>query len=535
MREIQIRLNLPDQEQVNPLGQTLENIIVTMLGVKMRQGSTLFKDSTSSAQIDGIFHWQEQSRIIVASGGSVFSISEGTPGVGEVMLFEDGVEMLFEDGQQMLFEPVFSVADVSNDALVSGTRVKFANFGSYLYMANGNKIKELHPSTSQVSYDDGGGSRDYTCLTNNINSAPATGGTTDWQDDGLGSTHTAWSATTRYGSGKADDLEDASWPTTVSHIGVADKYLLAIEDNSQRMHYSYPDEPWRSDGDFVSAEHLPEDANSLVVADGDVWVGGRQSIQQFQNTATTAWSPSSYGAFSAGVLAPYSFIYAQGGFFWIDEKRRFVTLNGRVATPLNRSIDTYINSVSTVTDAISDWFVIDGTNFILLQFPSSNKSIQINLDNGSWSEVTNGDNRIDISAIINVPDWDYVLAGDTGNGYILDVGTKYRQDNGTAISAKIRTPRMQIDNSATRLIVGSIALALTKLTTSQEQGSSSFTVRWRDDTGDWNGTRTFTISDDTVTDLVAHLWRCGSYRTNRQYEIDISSLYPYSIQRMTEQ
>ena len=86
-----------------------------------------------------------------------------------------------------------------------------------------------------------------------------------------------------------------------------------------------------------------------------------------------------------------------------------------------------------------------------------------------------------------------------------------------------------------RVVVGSLIIALTKLTTSSETGSASFTVRYRDDEGDWSSVRTFEMSDDSITDVVAHLWRMGSYRENRQYEIDMSSIYPYSISKVIEQ
>ena len=527
--EIPIKINLPDQDSVNPYGQALIDVVAASSGVRLKPGSEELADTSTGLKLDGIYNWEEQGLVICCSSGGVFKVSGSIAGFYD-LLMEDGNGITLEDGSgTLLLESEATLTDVSNDYLVTGTRVIFANYGDYLYMANGNKIKELHPTASTVT----AGGTVYTCILNNINVEPGvtSGWATYWS--ATGTAGDAWDSGTRYGSGNADDLEDADAPDTVTWIGLADKYLLALEKNSGRMWYSVVEEPWSWDSDWVSAEHLPDDTNCLRVYNGEVWVGGRRSIESFVDDGSTPWIKSSYGAINAGVLAPYTFLNVKGSFLFIDEKKRLVSLSGREAVSLNESLNTFLSDISVINDAIADLVAIDGIEYYILYFPTENRTIAINVDNWSWSEwkyyVSGYDYSWNITCITGVPGWDLVLAGDK-DGKIDSVKSSLSTDNTVEIAGIIRSPRLQTSRTVR---VAELMVGLTKVSKTTEEGDSSLSIKWRDDGGDWSNSLSLTV-DSEETDHVLHFRRLGAYRHNRQYEIDCSDLWPYAIQRVDQ-
>jgi len=533
--EIPFGLNLPEQESVDPYGQSLENVVITQFGAKLRIGSSELIDSSSSSAVDGIYDWKEQSIVIAISAGDVFKMTDSAYLSGSVLLLESGDYLLLEDSSRLFLESSAAITDVSGaTSMVSGTRVTWANFGDYLFMANGGNIMELHPSTSQVTH----GGNDYTCIYNNIDIEPGvtSGWATYWQDDGAGSSHSAWAGGVRYGSGKADVVEDADCPTTVKFIDVADSYLLAIDESYGFMAFSVVDEPWNWDSDYVSAEGLPDDATCLKVENSDVYVGGSRSVEIFQNDGSTPWVSSSYGSITHGVLAPYSFTYCKdvGFFVWIDNDKRLVSLQGRIPSPLNPTLDTFISSLARVSDAIGDFIALNGVPFLILQFPSDEKTISVNLSNNTWSEwfsTDTNDYKWDGNCVASVPRWDTVLIGDRTDGTIKSIDYRYKTDDGNDINAIIRTPRVVTQGRAR---VGHLVLYFLKETEAQSAGSATMTVRWRDDGNDWSTARTVTLSDNEKTNYVKKTYRLGSYANHRQYEFDLTNLHPYTLTKVEQ-
>ena len=531
--EIPIKLNLGDQEQVDPLGQKLINVIVSDNGVFLRPGSEDVIDTTAGVGVTGIYDWSEQGYVVaVTEDGSVYKLTDSVIASFSYLLLETGDKLVLEDGSgNILLETEAAITDVTGDTLQADTnRPTFANFGDYLYIANGSQIAELHPSQDVVSHS----GTTYTALKNSINIEPGVHADTATYWSATGTGGDAWSADVRYGSGNADFLEDAA-PTTVKFITVQDKYLFALEEGTERVHFSVVDEPWSFDSDWFSVEEQPDDVNAIISHNGEVWCAGVRTIQGFLDDGTTPWIPNGYGNISIGVLAPYTFIPVKGTLFFIDNNRRLVYLNGREPVSVNKTLDTYLKTISRLSTALADFIVLGGVEFYILQFPDDGKTVAVNLDNNSWAEWTYEPTgyvkKWQANCMAYVPSWDLVMVGDAQDGWIKKVDGAYSDDDGTAISGIIRTPRMQTVGTVT---VGDIAVGLTKVSETTSTGTASFKVRWRDDGGGWKPWQTKTISDDSKTDFVKHVRRCGSYRHNRQYEFDISDLWPYAIQKVEQ-
>jgi hypothetical protein len=212
--------------------------------------------------------------------------------------------------------------------------------------------------------------------------------------------------------------------------------------------------------------------------------------------------------------------------WYIDDHKRFVRLEGRSPTPVNPALNTLISRMAFVSDATAQYGVYNGTNFILLNFPTGQRSVLVNLDDGIWSEQSTAGAQWDVNCIITALDWDMVIMGST-SGQVRQVGN-YSTDAGTAITTKIRTPRMQtaFPVRIARLIVG-----LTRASVPSSSASVDMTVKWRDDGSQtWGPTQTITIDDRTDTDRVVYLNRLGGYRQSRQYEFTVP--WPYAIQKI---
>ena len=527
--EIPIGINIPEQTFVDPLGQALIDVVTSSSGVKPRPGTKGLEDTETGEPITGIFNWEEQDQVVLVSNGKLFKFIDDND---FYLLLEGGDYLTLEDGTGVLgLESEVALTDITGDTINNDQRAIFASYGDILYIAFGGRIVELHPETSVVTHS----GTTYTCIKNNIDVEP--GVTSGWETywSATGTSVTPWVINTRYGSGTGEYIEDADCPTTVSFIGITNKTLLALEDGTQRMWFSAAGAPWQWDSEWVSAEFMPDDATCMRIFNGDVWVGGRQTIQSFDYDGITPFVSSSYGGIKSGVLAPFSFIDDNNGaIFYIDGNRRLVYLNERTATVVSESVDTFLNTISKVSDAIADYIVIDGVSFYILQFPTENKTLSLNLDNKTWSVWhTNTDTSKDkwmVNCITYVPSRDLVMSGST-TGEIMSVSSSYKQDMSDDIESTIRTQRIQTPE---RIFVKDLVVGLTKVaTTTDASVTSTVSVRWRDDGKDWSGYLTKTV-DGTETDQVLHFRRVGSYRNTRQYEFDCSSLYPYAIRKVDQ-
>ena len=528
--EIPLTQQQPDQYQSDPEGQILRNVVVTPNGIRLRPGAKLFLDTGEAAKVCGLTDWYSQGLILIVVNGKVFSIADPIAGTGlSYLLLEDGGRLILEDGQgALLLDTIPVPIDVTSDAFSTTQPTVFANYGEIMFFADGGVLKELHPAAINVTHS----ATNYRCIKNNVNITPPNA--TYWTTAGAVAGN-AWNSYTRYGSGFADETDD-SWPSNISFIGISSGYLIALEDGTQTIHYSVVDEPWNYDADFVIANQAPDDGTALKIYANDIYVAGRRSIQMYVNDGSTPWVPSSYGDISTGCIARYSFIQIDGTFLFIDTQRRLVSLQtgGREPQVLSESLNTFLKTIPDVQDAESDEVTIDGITYYICRFITAEKSFMLNINSKTWTEVDYNDaglyralNQIQATY---VPRWDMVIAG-TEDGSILMLDSNYGNDNTVAMTGYIRSPRI---HTPVRVIARNLIISLTKVATVISAGSASFTVRWRDDGGEWSTAVTITMDDRTKTDFVKTINRLGSYRQPRQYEFSVDNLWPYAIQRVEQ-
>lgn len=269
MPEIPFSTNLPDQTAVYPYEQTIENAIVTPLGVRMRPGLEDYQTVSSGKKLLGLYDWQEQNLVVaVTSDGKVWKVSNTDTGR---LLLETGDKLLLEDGGFLLLEEPGALTEVTG-ANVMGTtyKISWADYGSILFMANGGKIQALTPSQSLVTND----GTNYTCILNHVADAtnePGTGGSWETYWTATGDGGSAWVLGTTYGSGLAQQLDtaDSDWPDSVKFIATCDSYLFALEDGTETVWFSQVGSPLYTDGEYFTVEGAADDATCLASLDND--------------------------------------------------------------------------------------------------------------------------------------------------------------------------------------------------------------------------------------------------------------------------
>lgn len=278
------------------------------------------------------------------------------------------------------------------DKLSIGTDVSFADYGTVLYAANGGKIFKIPVNTAT----------------------------------------------------QIEAVGDADAPTEVTKLAVLDTYLIA--NNRGATHET---EFWWSEvlnpddwqGEFATAESNVDDLVNLKVANGLIYLLGTRSLEIWYNDEVSPFRPLSQGTIQIGTCAPDSFLWCRNAFYWLDEHRQLVTLQGNQPVRLPpeniQSLSMYLQGLTTVSDARAQYIAVSGQEFYILQLPTEQKTIAYNITNQTWSiwsKYISGSNTYEqwYGEQLDYSDtWNKRLLGHNSNGIIYEFSTDYTYDGGS--------------------------------------------------------------------------------------------------------
>lgn len=270
------------------------------------------------------------------------------------------------------------------DTPEAATKAYFADFGTDLYVANGGKIIEI-PDTGTPTY-----------------------------------------------------LTDVDAPTTVSHVATLDTYLLALETGTGKIHYSGVGAPTSWEGEWITAESMPDDAKALHVANNRIYIWGTDSLEIWYDDGATPFVKEFGGHIKTGLLAPHAVAYGIDTFYWIDDNRNLVRLVGNQVenVPVNnpQSLSLYLQGFTTVSDALADYMPIGGRHFIVLTFPTEETTIlydiiaNIWVEWNKWNDHTNTYGRWIANAFTFCDAWNTRLIGDNDKGFIYKMRMDYARE-----------------------------------------------------------------------------------------------------------
>jgi hypothetical protein len=261
------------------------------------------------------------------------------------------------------------------------TRAYFADFGTSLYAANGGKIIAI-PSSGNASY-----------------------------------------------------LADGDAPTTVSHVAVLNGKLIALDTSlPATFEWSDADAPTSWTNNFASPNRIPDDLKALAVGNDRLWLWGSHSLEIWVDDGLTPFVPEYNGHWSdGGIIGKNAFTFVLGQFYWINQNRDLVRLNGAMIEPLpsqqSQSLSLYLQGFATISDAILEPYVIAGRHFVKMDFPTQDKTILYDIIGNRWHPWGEWDGtdykRLNAVGIAFADAWNIRLVGDKNSGLLHKIDPNY--------------------------------------------------------------------------------------------------------------
>jgi hypothetical protein len=321
-------------------------------------------------------------------------------------------------------------------------------------------------------------------------------------------------------------LVDAQAPTAVRFLATINQTLVALRDNSEQFDWSDAGAPTSWTALNATNETLPDLSKAFKVANAYLYFWGQESLELWRDDGQT-FVKEGQGAIQRGCLAPYSVTEVKGSFFWLDDTREVVQMQGlSVSVVSNPALTRYLRSFSTVADAKGDYLRISGKHFYVLSFPTEGKTLVYDITLSQWYEwsywnsVTAEHDQFLANCIVEAPEWNKTLVGDRRTGKVYEISDTFTSDDGDAIRTVLRTDF--IDHGAPDTWKKSSKLVLVFKRADTATTPKVMLVRWRDEgTTDWSSAQEVELEAQGVTELKAEIRRLGRYK-RRQWEFVIS-------------
>lgn len=160
-----------------------------------------------------------------------------------------------------------------------------------------------------------------------------------------------------------------------THVQYVDGFLLASEVNTGRFRHCLANDfrTWDPIDVFV-ADSKPDAINAILVTPyREIIISGPDSIEQWNRTtsSSSADAPPFYRRWTTGdgLLAPYTLVDMDQGYWGIDKKRVLNRFSGQSADPKSDDIGRTLEKIDDWTDVWGVEMNIKGQKFYFLQFP----------------------------------------------------------------------------------------------------------------------------------------------------------------------
>jgi hypothetical protein len=174
----------------------------------------------------------------------------------------------------------------------------------------------------------------------------------------------------------------------------SDSYFISLKRNSNQFNLSALNDgtTW-SALDFARTSDTSDNKTSLIVNHSELWLFGTQRTEVWVNVGNTAggfpYQPIPGTLIEHGIIAPWSAQRLDNTILWLggDERGANIVFRANGYTPERIStfaVETYLNSVSTTTDAIGWTFQMEGHAFYLLYVPSADETLVYDVSTNEW-------------------------------------------------------------------------------------------------------------------------------------------------------
>lgn len=340
-------------------------------------------------------------------------------------------------------------------------------------------------------------------------------------------------------SGSGDTVAMAGTPIDTTHIAFLDGYWLLNKLDDQEIHWAGPTAAARLVWDannFFSAERYSDKATALGVLNREFWVWGPKSTECFQNLGDSVVPFRPAFALERGIGAIHSTVIADNTFWILDNERHFVQYQGK--TPVNIStpkIDKFLRGLGTVSDCWGSRIDIGGNFLICWTFPSAEKSFVYDYRRQDWHEWDGFrfglSDRFRAHSHLYVEAWNKHLVGDFRAGMIWELSDAAFSDGDQPRRILRRTG--YLDHGTGHRKRNKSYLFHVKRGVGTGSIEPVFTVRFRDDGGQWGQPRTIGLGLTGDNNHTAKIVNTGIYR-KRQIEITMTDAAEFLLTKVEE-
>lgn len=334
----------------------------------------------------------------------------------------------------------------------------------------------------------------------------------------------------------ANYLSSSDAPTKSTHIDFLDTYVLSNNGDATFL--------WSDTGDidtwnplnFASVEGASDIVNSLVVEQERIHVFGPRSLEVWWNDSTNPFSRVSQGLINHGCIAPFSVVKANNTVYWLANDKRFVKRQGTAVVSVSTAFDRELQKLKKVDDAFSIYMTPHGKTFIILIFPTENKSYFYDFAREDWGEISYLDNVNNIrerwigNSYCFAKSWNKHLVGSRKDGKLYEISEDFDDDDGRQIAYEFITGNINYDTERRKR---SRRLTIKCKCGDQDNGNLLFSFKDNND-NKWSTERAISLKGKGNTNFLIELKGLGIYQ-NRKYRIRLTDSCNFVFVGMEEE
>lgn len=284
-----------------------------------------------------------------------------------------------------------------------------------------NKIVAVTEERKIYAIDQGGGVTEITGLALGGANRPV------FASDG-GKLAIAGGATPQEWSGSGNTAALDGSPQDCTFISYLDGYWILHLISDQELRWAGPTQALRdvwNSANFFSAEGLPDNILAQAVLLRELYVFGFDSTEIFFNYGDSSVPFKRTFFIDTGISAPYSVVQADNTLWWLDDKRRFVQMQGRTPVFMSTPFDRTIKAFNQVGDCWGETIDIGGNYLIAWTFPSEERTFVYDYKGKYWGEwdgyVGGLTARIPFNAYALAKPWNRHFVGDSSTGVVWEL------------------------------------------------------------------------------------------------------------------
>lgn len=287
----------------------------------------------------------------------------------------------------------------------------------------------------------------------------------------------------------------------------------------------------------IRASANPDPVVGLFSNSNELFAFGSESLQVFTASGNDQFNAglAPQRAVNRGCVAPYSIVESDETLGWFDEKRRFLTSDGRGVDDISGPIARTLDGIDTVSDCFGFRWMADQYDVLCWVFPTDGRTFAVQTGGGwaQWHGWTTGQGHtiLPITSHYYWPEQNLHLVG-LESGQIAKLDTAAYDDLGETIKAEVVTGF--IDHGS----VGYKHCELVRFIfrrghTSSTTEDPEVLLSWRDDLGAFCSPVRLSLGLANDNVFAVERRSLGTYRS-RQWKLEFTEALDYVLARAEE-